>query len=92
MTLLVLPGIYLAIRLQFFFASIVEEDTGMVASLKRSWEITKGQVAPLLLLLLVVIGILVLGLAFLIIGIFVAYPFVGLMYCYVFRKLTAFSS
>jgi uncharacterized membrane protein len=90
--LLVLPGIYVAIRLQFFYTSIVEEDTGILTSLKRSWEITKGQEAPLLLLLLVAIGFTLLGLAFFGIGIFVTYPFVGLMYCHVFRKLTAFST
>jgi uncharacterized membrane protein len=90
--LLVVPGIYLAVRLQFSLASIVEEDTGIVASLKRSWEITKGQTMPLLLLLLVMIGLTVLGLAFFIIGIFVTYPLIGLMYCYVFRKLSAFST
>ncbi len=92
LALLVVPGIYLAVRLQFFLASIVEEDTGITASLKRSWEITKGQMKPLLLLLLVAIGFMVLGLAFFAIGTFVTTPLIGLMYCYVFRKLTAFSA
>ena len=90
--LLVVPGFYLAIRLQFFYAAIVEEDTGILDSLKRSWEITNGQVMPLLLLLLVATGLFLLGLACFWIGIFVAYPLIGLMYCYVFRKLTAFST
>jgi hypothetical protein len=90
--LLVVPGIYLAVRLQFSLASIVEEDTGILTSLKRSWEITKGQTMPLLLLLLVMIGLTMLGLVFFIIGIFVTIPLTGLMYCYVFRKLTAFTT
>ena len=85
--LLVLPGIYLAIRLQFFYTSVVDEDTGIVTSLKRSWEITKGQEMPLFIFLLVAFGLTVLGLSFFLIGIFVIYPLVGLMYCYVFRKL-----
>ena len=92
LALLIMPGIYLAIRLQFFYPSIVEEDNGILDSLKRSWEITKGQEVPLLLLLLVVIGLAVLGTAFFIIGIFVTSPIVCLMYCYVFRKLTAFTT
>ena len=87
LALLVFPGIYLAIRLQFCYASIVEEDTGIVTSLKRSWEITKGQAMPLFLLLLVTIGFTVLGLAFFAIGVFVTFPLVGLIYCYTFRKL-----
>jgi hypothetical protein len=92
LALLVLPGIYLAIRLQFYLAAIVEEDTGIVASLKRSWKITKGQTKPLVLLLLVIIGFTVLGLAFFGVGIFVTYPLAGLMYCCAFRKLTTFST
>ena len=40
--LFIIPGIYLALRLQFFTAFIVEEDTGIIESLKRSWEITRG--------------------------------------------------
>jgi uncharacterized membrane protein len=92
LALLILPGFYMAIRLQFFYASIVEEDTGILTSLKRSWEITKGQEAPLLLLLLVEIGLVLLGMIFFIIGIFMTAPLVGLMNCYVFRKLTALTT
>ena len=92
LALLIIPGFYLAIRLHFFYLSIVEEDTGVLDSLKRSWKITKGQEVPLLFLLLVVIGFAVLGTAFCIIGIFVTSPIVCLMYCYVFRKLTAFNT
>jgi uncharacterized membrane protein len=91
LALLVAPGIYLAIRLQFFLASIVEEDTGIVTSLKRSWEITKGQMMPLLLFMLVAIGFTIAGSAFFMIGIFVTSPLIWLMYCCVFRKLTAFT-
>ena len=87
LALLVFPGIYLAIRLHFFYTSIVDEDTGIITSLKRSWEITQGQAIPLVLLLLVAMGLTVLGLAFFVIGIFVIFPLIGLMYCYVFRKL-----
>ena len=92
LVLLILPGFYLAIRLQFFIASIVEEDTGIITSLKRSWDITKGQEASLFLLLLVEIALTLLGLICFIIGIFVTSPLVGLMNCYVFRKLTAFTT
>ena len=88
LALFILPGFYLVIRLQFFLASIIEEDAGIITSLKRSWEITKGQEVSLLLLLLVEITLVLLGLIFFSIGIFIAAPLVGLMSCYVFRKLT----
>ena len=56
-------------------------------SLHKSWEITKGQVLPLFILALVMIGILILGCILFGIGIFVAVPLIYMMYGYVFRKL-----
>lgn len=83
----ILPGIYLAIRLQFYIPLIVEEDAGIMASIKRSWEITKGAEVQLLLLALLMIGIVCLGLILFVIGIFIATPLVYMMYCYSYRKL-----
>ncbi|WP_080904468.1 glycerophosphoryl diester phosphodiesterase membrane domain-containing protein [Parabacteroides sp. Marseille-P3160] len=87
--LLIIPGIYLGLRLQFAFYFIVEENTGILDSLKKSWTITKGQVFPLFLLLLVGIGIVILGIIALGIGVFVAIPLIFMASCYVFRKLNA---
>ena len=87
MVLLVVPGIYLALRLQFCLQAIVEEDAGIIESLQRSWEITQGQVWQLFLLALVCIGISILGLIVLGVGIFVAYPLIMMISCYVFRRL-----
>ena len=81
------PGIYLALRLQFFQAFIIEENAGIIESLHKSWEITKGQALPLFILALVMIGILILGCILFGIGIFVAVPLIYMMYGYVFRKL-----
>lgn len=85
--LFIIPGIYLAIRLQFYAAFIVEDDAGIIDSLKRSWEITRGQGMSLFMLMLAMIGICILGFILLGIGIFVAMPLVYMMYAYVFRKL-----
>ena len=87
--LLIVPGIYLILRLQFYIFSIVDEDSGIVESLKRSWEITKGHALPLLVIALIMMAICLVGLVIAIVGIFVAAPIVMLMQCYVFRKLTA---
>jgi uncharacterized membrane protein len=92
LVLLLLPGFYIAIRLQFFYASIVEEDSGIISSLKRSWEITKGQEKQLFVLLLVEISFILIGLICFVIGIFIAAPYIGLMNCYVFRRLTAITT
>lgn len=85
--LFIIPGIYLGLRLQFFMAFIVEEDAGIIESLKRSWEITRGQVMSLFWLMLAMIGFFLLGVILLGIGVFVAIPLIYMMLCYAFRKL-----
>ena len=87
LVLFIIPGIYLLLRLQFATAFIVEEDAGIMESLKRSWEITRGQEMPLFLLMLAMIGFLLLGLIVFVIGVFVTAPYVYMIYCYTFRKL-----
>ena len=87
--LFIIPGIYLALRLQFYAALIVEDDAGIIESLQRSWEITRGQGMSLFMLMLAMIGICILGFILLGIGIFVAMPLVYMMYAYAFRKLNA---
>jgi hypothetical protein len=87
--LLIIPGIYIALRLQFFTAFIVEDNAGIVESFKRSWAITKGQGLPLFWVLLTQIGITLVGLILFVIGIFIAIPVIYMMYCYIYRKLVA---
>lgn len=87
--LFVIPGIYLILRLQFFFASMVDENTGIIESFKRSWEITKGHTLKLFIIMLIMILISIIGQLALLVGIFVAIPLTILMYGYIFRKLTA---
>lgn len=87
--LFIIPGIYLALRLQFYAAFIVEEDAGIIESLQRSWDITRGQGMSLFMLMLAMVGLCILGVILLGIGIFVAMPLIYMMYGYVFRKLNA---
>ncbi|MDR0429668.1 MAG: hypothetical protein LBH58_04225 [Tannerellaceae bacterium] len=89
--LFVIPGIYIYLRLQFFVAFIVEEDAGIIESLKRSWEITDGQTLPLLVFLLTAIIISLVGFIILGVGVFVAYPLIMLMQCYIYRVLCSFT-
>ncbi|MDO4703299.1 hypothetical protein [Tannerella sp.] len=88
LVLLIVPGIYLAIRLQFYYMAIIEENAGILDSLRRSWEITRGSTPKLFLLLLVQFGILLAGFVLFLIGIFMALPLCGLMSCCAFRRLT----
>lgn len=86
---LIIPGIYLAIRFQFFAAFIVDEDCGIIESLRRSWEMTKGQTLPLLLLFLTMLLISIIGLLLLGVGMFVATPVIYAMYLIVYRALNS---
>ena len=88
-TLFIAPGIYLGLRLQFFYAFIVDDDAGIIDSFKRSWNITKGHSLKLFILFLITLLIYIISSIALIIGIFIAIPFTVLMYGYTYRKLTA---
>ena len=90
--LLIVPGIYLALRLQFYAAYIVEEDCSIMESLQKSWNLTEGQVMPLFLLALAMIGIALIGCILFFVGIFVAAPLIYMMQCYTFRKLNSVST
>lgn len=85
--LFIIPGIYLALRLQFYLALIVEENAGILESLKRSWAITSGETSRLFLLWLAMLGILVVGLALFVVGVLLAVPVIYMMYCETFRRL-----
>ncbi|MBR2497361.1 MAG: hypothetical protein IKB63_03280 [Parabacteroides sp.] len=89
--LLIIPGIYLAVRLQFYTALIVEENAGIIDSLKRSWTLTEGLTWPLFLILLTSIGIAIIGCILFFVGLFIAIPLTYMMQCYVFRKLNTWS-
>ena len=87
--LFIAPGIYLGLRLQFFYAFIVDDDAGIIDSFKRSWNITKGHSLKLFILFFIMLLIYIIGYLAVIIGIFVAIPLIVLMYGYTYRKLTA---
>lgn len=92
MVLLIIPGIYLYLLLQFFTAFIVEEDCGIIESLQKSWNMTQGQTLPLFLLLLTMIGTAIVGCILFFVGFFVAVPLIYMMQCYTFRKLNTIST
>ena len=86
--LLIVPGVYIALRLQFFFVFIVDDNCGIIESFKRSWNITNGLFVKLFILMLIMALIFFIGCFALVVGIFVAAPLITLMYGYAYRKLT----
>lgn len=87
--LLIIPGIYVAIRLQFFLMFILDENAGAIDAMRKSWRLTQGRFGFLFLLGLTQILIAIIGLCFLGIGYFVAIPLIMMMECYTYRLLNS---
>lgn len=86
--LLIIPGIILSVRLQYWSFVLVDKDVGPIAALKESWRITRGSTINLLLFgiligLVNLLGALALGL-----GLLVAIPTTWLATANVYRKLS----
>jgi uncharacterized membrane protein len=82
---LVIPGIYLGIRLMFFTYYIVDKDAGIMDSIKMSWELTRHGVINLFLLALLFIVINLIGAIF-VIGLAVTIPLTFLATATLYRK------
>ncbi|MFH1645231.1 MAG: hypothetical protein ABIB11_02315 [Candidatus Omnitrophota bacterium] len=91
MILLIVPGIIVAMRGQFFVYYIIDEGAGPIEALKKSFEITKGSVVNLLLLSLVTILLNIVGVLAIGLGIFVSIPITLVAYAFVYRKLNPVS-
>lgn len=87
--LLIIPGIYVAIRLQFFLMFILDENAGAIDAMRKSWRLTQGRFGFLFLLGLTQILITIIGLCLLGIGYFVAIPLIMMMECYTYRLLNS---
>jgi len=87
--LLVVPGIIIAIRVQFIGYFIYEEDMGPIAAIQASWEMTSGFTLDLFLFDLLLLAINMLGLLCLGVGLFVSLPVSWLAHAYVYRTLRA---
>lgn len=86
--LLVVPGIYFAIRLQYYkFLIVDKEDIGPVMALKESWRMTEGHTWNLFLFMLLIILINFIGAILFGIGLFVSVPVSLIAYALLYRKL-----
>jgi len=82
---LIVPGIYLALRLQFAGFFVVDQDKSPIEAIKSSWELTKGEAGYLFLVTLTILGLTILGLICLIVGVFVTAILSYIMFAYLFR-------
>ena len=88
---LIIPGIYLFVRLQFFGYYIVDKSArragAIIESLRKSWELTRGIAGKVFLLDLVLLGLIILGAIPLGLGLFIVFPILVLANAYVYRRL-----
>lgn len=84
--LLVVPGIYLAIRFMFFSYYIIDKDAGAVDSLKMSWKLTDKAVVNLFFFDLLIIGLNILGAIALGVGLLVTVPLSLIAVTILYRK------
>lgn len=87
MLLLIIPGIYFALKYQFVIQLIIDKKLGVLEAMKESGRITQGKKMSLFLFDVECIGIMLLGFLALGVGILVAVPVVQLAATKVYRGL-----
>jgi uncharacterized membrane protein len=85
--LLIVPGIILAVKLQFAEYLVVDRKLNYDAALRGSWKMTKGVKWNLFLLGILLFLINLLGLLCLAVGLLVTVPLAMVAEAYVYRKL-----
>ena len=83
--LLIVPGVYLALRYGQYLNAIVDRDMGILESLSYSSTITTNNRLNLFLLALLAIAIAIAGLLALCVGLIFAYPVIGLSWMVAYR-------
>ncbi|MBI3984939.1 MAG: hypothetical protein HY344_03290 [Candidatus Levybacteria bacterium] len=86
--LFIIPGIIIAIKLQFLEYLIVDKKMGFEA-FNKSWEMTKGVKWNLFVFGILLVLINLLGILALFVGLFVTLPLSLIATAYVYRKLVA---
>lgn len=85
--LLIVPGIYFGLRLQFFSYLAAEKNMGPIQSLRNSWDMTRGMTWQLFVYGLLVMGINILGFLALFVGLFWTIPTTSVTTAYIYRHL-----
>lgn len=86
---LIVPGIYLAIKFGFFGFFIVDDKLEPLDAFRASSRLTDGVKLDLFLFYLTLILVMFVGLLLLVVGIYVAWPVARLATAYVYRSLRA---
>jgi uncharacterized membrane protein len=85
--LLIIPGIFFALRLKFAVYLVIDKNFSPVEAIKKSWAITRGNTWNLFFLGILFALINILGFICLIVGLFITVPLSMLATTFVYRKL-----
>lgn len=85
--LLIIPGIYVGIRLSFANLAYLDRKEGVQKSVRYSWEITKGKFWTVLLTGLLVIAMYIVGVIALGIGLLITYPVASILMAKLYTAL-----
>jgi hypothetical protein len=89
LVLLIIPGIYIAIRLSVANLSFIDKNQGVKASLKSSWDMIKGSTFwTAVLVMIASVFLYMIGLVLFGIGILVTYPLAMILMAKFYRALT----
>jgi len=77
--MLIIPGIYIAIRLSVSNLAYLDRKESIQKSVRYSWNITKGKFREVFLVGLAIIALYLVGIIALGIGLFVAYPIASIL-------------
>ena len=83
--LLVVPGVFIALRFGFFFTAIVDRNLGIKEAFAYSYSLTTNNWANVLLLGFLFFCLIIAGFLALCVGIFIAMPVVALAYVIAYR-------
>jgi len=86
--LCIVPGVIATILLLFTTAVVVDRNVSGIDGLTTSFNIAKANFGPVALTWLTTIGIGILGVLACLVGLIVAYPVIGLVTVYAYRKLS----
>jgi hypothetical protein len=87
LVLLIIPGVILAIRLQYTTYLIVDKNLGPIEAIKKSWSVTRRNTWNLFFFGILLVLINILGVVCLLVGLFITIPLGMLATTFVYRKL-----
>ena len=85
--LIAIPAMYLSLRLQFYNYFLVDEECGIIESVRKSAEISKGWVGELFLIEMVITVLILISLIPLGLGLLLSVPLAIMLVAVIYRQL-----